>query len=364
MPKPLSAVDCIGPAFAQTTHQLFAPFRFQRWARLALVCLILGDFAGGGGGPSGNFNLPAGRTRSGKGLLAIPNIDWDKILPWLPWVLAGVALLFLFIFLWVYVASVYRFVLFDSVLYDRCELKGSWGRWEPCGRSYFYWCLAIFVATAVGSCLIIGAPLLIAWRAGLFHHPREHLAALILGGAALFFILLAFFVLSAVVALFAKDFCVPIMAMEKVGVMDAWRRLLPMLAAEKLAFTGYVLMKIVLAIGSAIIFGIITFLTLLVLLIPLGIAAVIVFFAGKGLGLTLNVATISALVIICGIILAGIIYIVAFISTPAMVFFQSYVLHFMGSRYPALGAVVFPPPPETPPPPPVGEPPILEPSMG
>ena len=54
------------------------------------------------------------------------------------------------------------------------------------------------------------------------------------------------------------------------GVLDAWRRLLPMLAAEKMAFTGYVLMKIVLAIGSAIIFGIITFLTLIILLIPSG----------------------------------------------------------------------------------------------
>ena len=74
-------------------------------------------------------------------------------------------------------ASVYRFVLFDSVLYDRCELKGSWTRWEPCGRSYFYWCLALFVVSCAGSSLIIGLPVLFAWRAGLFHHPGEHLAA-------------------------------------------------------------------------------------------------------------------------------------------------------------------------------------------
>jgi hypothetical protein len=354
MSKPLSAIDCIGPAFAQTKHQLFAPFRLQRWARLALVCLLTGEFAGGGGGgaPSGNFNFPISQPKSGKGLLAIPNIDWGKTFPWLPWILAGVILLFFLIFLWVYVGSVYRFVLFDSVLNDRCKLKGSWGRWEHCGRSYFYWCLAVFVVSAVGSCLIIGAPLLIAWRAGLFHHPREHLVALILGGAALLFSLIAFFVLDAIVSLFAKDFCVPIMAMEKVGVLEAWRRLLPMLAGEKMAFTGYVLMKIVLAIGSTIIFGMITLLTLFVLLIVLGIAGVIVFFGGKAVGLTLNVATISILVVIGGIILSGILYLIALISTPAMVFFQSYVLHFMGSRYPALGAVVFPPPP------------ILEPSIG
>jgi hypothetical protein len=365
MSKPLSAVDCIAPAFAQTKRQLFAPFRLGRWARLALVCLLTGEFAGGGGGgPSGNFNFPTTHGKSGKGLLTIPSIDWGKILPWLPWILAGVVLVFFLIFLWIYVGSVFRFVLFDSVLHDRCELKGSWARWEPCGRSYFYWCLALFLVSAIGTCLLILVPLLLAWRAGLFQHPGQHLAALILGGAALLFLLLVFFVLGAVIGLFAKDFCIPIMAMEKVGVLDAWRRLLPMLAAEKMAFTGYVLMKIVLAIGSAIIVGIATLLTFVVLLIPLGIAALIIFFGGHAMGLTLNVTTICILVAMGCIILAGLLYLIALISTPPMVFFQSYVLHFIGSRYPALGAVVFPPPPETPPPPPLDEPTILEPSIG
>jgi hypothetical protein len=211
--------------------------------------------------------------------------------------------------------------------------------------------------------VLIGAPLLLAWRAGLFHHPGEHLLALILGGAALLFILLAFFVLGAIIALFAKDFCVPIMAMENVGVLDAWRRLLPMLAAEKLAFTGYVLMKIILAIGAAIMVGIATILSFIILLIPLGIAALIIFFGGKAVGLTLNITTISILVVLGGVILSGLIYLVALINTPPMVFFQSYMLHFMGSRYPALGAVLFPPPPETPPPA-LDAPPILAPSAG
>jgi hypothetical protein len=290
------------------------------------------------------------QSKGGKSLLAIPDFPWGKIHPWLPWILAGVGLVLLLILLWVYVASVYRFVLFDSVLYDRCELKGSWTRWEPSGRSYFYWSLGLFVVSMLGAGLITGVPVLIAWRAGLFHHPGEHLVALILGGAALLFLLIAFIILSAIAALFAKDFCVPIMAMEKVGVLDAWRRLLPLLAVDKLAFAGYVLMKIVLAIGSAIIFSIITLLAFIIMLIPLGIAAAIIFVAGRALELTLNTATISILLVMGGIILAGVLYLIALISTPAMVFFQSYVLHFMGSRYEALGAVIFPPSPETPPP--------------
>jgi hypothetical protein len=361
MAKPLSAVDCVSPALDQTKRQLFTPIRLQRWARLALVCLIIGDFAGGGGaGPSGNFNYPPSRSGGGHGSFPTGHLDWGKILPWLPWILAGVVLVFLFIFLWIYIASVYRFVLFDSVLYDRCELKGSWRRWERCGRSFFYWCLALLGGFLAGDALLIGAPLLIAWRTGLFRHPGQHLAVLILGGVALFLLLLVFFVLGAVASLFAKDFCLPIMAMENVGVLDAWRRLLPMLAAEKLAFTFYVLMKIVLAIGSAIIFGIITIVTLIVLLVVLGIAALILFFGGKAIGLTFSLTTISILIVLGGIIVSGILYLIALISTPPMVFFQSYALHFFGSRYPALGAVVFPPPPETPPPA-LDAPPIIEP---
>jgi hypothetical protein len=204
----------------------------------------------------------------------------------------------------------------------------------------------MFVLFLAGLAILIGVPALVAWRAGLFRHPGQHLLPLILAGIGLFLLFVAFMVLGAIVGLFAKDFCVPIMAMERIGVLAAWHRLLPMLAAEKLAFTGYVLMKIVLAIGSAIIFGIATLLAFLVLLIPLGIGAAIIFFAGKAAGLTFNLATISILVVLGGAVLTGLIYVAALISTPPMVFFQSYVLHFLGSRYELLGIMVFPPPPE------------------
>jgi hypothetical protein len=292
--------------------------------------------------------------------MALPHIDWGKILPWLPWIIAGVVLLFLLILIWLYIGSVFRFVLFESVLYDRCELKGSWKRWEPRGRSYFYWNIALFFVSFTGAGLLIAVPLVIFWRTGLFNHPGEHLAALILGCVALFFFLMLFVVVGAVIGLFAKDFCIPIMAMEEVGVLAAWRRLLPMLGAEKLAFAGYVLMKIVLAIGSAIIVGIATLVMLIALLIPLGIAGVIVYFGGKVLGIPFNVVTISVLATLGCVLMAGFFYLIALISTPPMVFFQSYVLHFIGSRYEPVGAILFPPPPaEAPPLPPLGPQPTL-----
>jgi hypothetical protein len=351
MAKPLSAVDCISLAFAQTKKQLFAPFRFKRWAKLAVVCILTGEFSGsGGGGSPGNFNFPTTHGRDGKSLMALPHVDWSKILPWLPWILVGVVLLFLFIFLLIYISSVFRFVLFDSVLHDRCEFKGCWTRWEPRGRSYFFWALCVSAIAFLGTGLLIGVPLLIYWRAGFFTHPGEHIAAFVLGGMALLFLLFVFVVVVAVIGLFAKDFCIPIMAMEEVGVLAAWRRLLPMVGADKLAFAGYVLMKIVLAIGSAIIVGIATLILIIALLIPLGIAALIIFLGGKALGLTFNPVTIGILISLGCVLMAGFFYLIALVCTPPMVFFQSYVLHFIGSRYEPVGAILFPPPPEIPPP--------------
>ena len=46
--------------------------------------------------------------------------------------------------------------------------------------------------------ILIGGPILAAWRAGIFDEPKEHLLLLILGGMALFFLMLALFTVGAV----------------------------------------------------------------------------------------------------------------------------------------------------------------------
>jgi hypothetical protein len=352
MPKRLNAVEAITPAFEQTKRQLFKPFRWGRWVRLAWVALVTGEFAGGGGGGGGNgarFNLPQGRGKRDLDLLSFISPTWDTIREFLPWIALLLVILIALVLLWLYAASVYRFILLDSVLRDRCELRAGWHQWKQQGSSFFLFIVVFAIALSTLILVVIGGPIFAAWRAGLFAHPRENLAALIAGGVLLFFVLLGILVAASVVALFVKDFAVPLMALENLGVREAWRRLVPMLAAEKLAYAGYVLMKIVLAVGSAIIFGIINLLIVLALLIPLGIGAAVLYFAAQGAGFTWNAVTITLVVLAATVVLTVLFFVMAFVSTPAMVFFQSYTLHFFGSRYATLGEVVFPPPPPLPP---------------
>jgi hypothetical protein len=49
------------------------------------------------------------------------------------------------------------------------------------------------------------------------------------------------------------------------------------------------------------------------------------------------------------VVLFGLFWVVALVSVPSVVFFQSYTLHFFGARYARLGAMLTPPAPPAPP---------------
>jgi hypothetical protein len=314
-----------------------------------VVSLVTGEFAGCGGGF--NYSLPRTRERRLLALLAPLDAIKARLLEYLPWILVGVAVLVCLMFVWLYLASVYRFILFDAVLYNRCDLRAGWRRYQRQGASYFLWVISLALAIPATLAVVVGVPILFAWRAGIFRHPREHLALLIGGGLVLASILCAIVLIGALLALFAKDFAIPLMVLEDLGIQAAWRRLFPMLRAEGQSYAIYVLMKIVLAIAGTVLFGLITFVTLLGILIPLAIGGGVLFLIWKLASLTWNVATISVAVALGGAILMGLIYLIAFISAPLMVFFQSYTLHFFSSRYPRLGELMFPALPTPPAPP-------------
>ncbi len=343
MLSPLSAVDSISPAFADTKRVLFRPFRFGVWSRMAVLGLLTGEFAGGSWSGSSNVTVPSqqgGRRLSELLLSTAPT--WSEVQKYLPWIVLGMLLLLLLGLAWIYVSSVSRFILFDAVLNRRCELRQGWRHWQGPGLRYCGWEIGLTSVAFLGLAILIGAPAWFAWKHGWFRNPGQHVGELIGGGILLFLVVVIYFLAAAVISLFAKDFLIPIMALESRGVFDGWRRLLSMLGAEKGAYAGYVLMKIVLAVGSAILFGIVNVFVILFLLIPLGIAGVVVYFIAHGFALSWSPFTISAVVVLGLAALGVVFWTIGFVYSPGLVFFQSYTLHFLGSRYPTLGAALYP----------------------
>lgn len=356
---PISAIDAISPAFNHTRQQLTQPFRPWQWARLALVGLIAGELSSGGGCNFSGFQIP--QPGGGSRQLVATGLPAGN--PMLFAILIGL-LVVLGVVLWfsiVYANSVMRFVLFDAVVTKECHIRRSWAARQRPGLRYFGWQLLVMVSLVMGLTILVGIPALIALGLGWWEKPGAHIVPLVLGGIFFFFLLFALFITILVVAVLTKDFVVPQMALENINAFEGWRRLWPMMKADKGGYAGYIGMKIVMALGAAMVIGILATIVTLLIAVPLGGLGAIAVLMGKTAGMTWNAYTITLAVVAGAGFLVIVLYTVALISVPAVVFFPAYGIYFLASRYPALDAVLHPLPPAPEPPPSPPPPPELPP---
>jgi hypothetical protein len=301
-----------------------------------------------------NFHIPLNRHQRGtQHLLDAP---WSGFATAHPALFAGLVAAFLlfwlgFVVLFTYISSVMRFILFDSVIERECHIRRGWSRRRHAGIRLFCWQILFSLASVAVFTIVVAIPLAGVAMLGWFRDAREHVLGLVLGGVTLFLLLMVLLVVMGVVHVMTKDFVVPQMALEEISALEGWRRLWPHVAAETAGYAGYIGMKIVLAIGAAIIFGIISVIALLVLPIPIGGVGALAVLGGKTAGWDWNVHTITVAVVFECLALAILIFAVALISVPVVLFFPAYAIYFFAPRYPPLGALLWPPPeaPEAPP---------------
>jgi hypothetical protein len=348
-----SAVDVFSSAFEHTRKQLTEPFRFSQWWRLAILGLATGEISSTGG--CGNFRGLGNLSRAGHHSqnLMDPGNPLSK-LGLDPATIAGLIIVAIIGFLilgliFLYISSISRFMLFESILRKHCELTASWDRWQQQGLRFFGWQLALsIISLAVGAMLFL--PLLIPVLAVLRRNQQPDISLLI-AFLPMISAFLTFGLIMLLIKVFAKDFVVPVMAIDNVGVLEAWRRVFDTLKADFLGFAGYLGMKILLAIGAGIFFGILGAIVVVVVSIPIAIVAVVLVIAAKAAGLGWGVFTITA-AIVAGVLLFGaILYLVGLVCVPIAVFFPAYAMYFFGERYPALGVQLFPAPAAPPLPP-------------
>ena len=269
-------------------------------------------------------------------------------------ILLGMFVIFVLGFVFLYINSVFRFILFDSVVRRQCSISEGWGRFRRAGSRYFLWQIVFQISMGLFLLTLIGLPLAIAFAAGWMTDLRQHIARLIVGVVLLGGMFLVFALTAAVVQILAKDFLVPIMALESLDFADGWHRLLAIMQPEKGRFAVYLLLKIVLSITAGILFTILAIIPALLVVLPAVIAVIV----GRTLVMGWSVPTISLAIIFGSLLFLLLIYLIALVCVPATVFFPAYSLYFLASRYPILDALLNPAPPA---PAPVPDPPLQSP---
>ena len=183
---PISAIDAVGLALQHTKEQLLRPFRMAQWVKLAFVGFLAGELSSWGCG-GGNFQPPT-RPRAGQPF-PFPHAN---LLMYASLIALLIVLAMILWIVFLYVSSVMRFILFDSIIAKRCEIRRYWSQRNQAGVRYFVWQLLFMLAMTVGMTVLIGVPAAFALAAGWLKDPRHHFLPLILGGMFLFFVVAGF----------------------------------------------------------------------------------------------------------------------------------------------------------------------------
>lgn len=327
-----SAFSCISPAFERMMATCFRPFRIGVWAPLALIAFLAGEVGFGGGGNSG-------RALRGRGWgrpippLSIGHPPWAAIVS-IGIAIAGVAFLLFLIF--AYLNARARFVLMNAAIERTCRLGGMWREWRDHANRYFGFNVLLAIVS-FATLLWVGFRILHTLiTAGVMHGARPEVGELLSGLIGPIFVAISVGLLLALINVFAKDFLVPIMGFEGRTVGNGWERLRGIMAEEPAEFIVYVITKILLTMVSWFVRLIVMIPVLIGLAIPVGVLVVAGIAIAKGSAVVGIALGFLGLIVFTPLFL----FVIAMISVPFAVFFESYALEFIAGRVPPVEAAL------------------------
>ena len=273
-PSTVSPVDALGEAFDHTRRQLF-PIRFERWLVLGLLAFLdqCGRSFHTGGGPGGhhgplNVNVPPGLPEGphGPGGLA----DWMlRASAWLsahaPLVVAvvlGSVLVMAVvaaIVLWFNSRGVFMYL--DAVVSGRSDVGRPWRQHAAAASSYYGWSLGLSLAMLFTVLFAVGA---VAWSALALASGRLHETGGWLAAAAfspILLLLLLALPLLALARVALRDFVAPLQLATGLACGGAARVLEGLVTQQPGAFVLYLLLKLIVVIGTGIVIAVLGCLT-------------------------------------------------------------------------------------------------------
>ncbi|MFA5008466.1 MAG: hypothetical protein WC546_04530 [Candidatus Omnitrophota bacterium] len=351
--------EIIGASLEWTATVLFRPFSPKKWLILAFVAFLAGSLAGGNFNSSksdrfsrtkeasaaqqyvdNSFQVAKIQTPEEKPIpkeefksflkksASIPVIFFVTLI-----VIAAIAVFLLL--LWV--CSRFYFIFLEDVTKNDASIVLPFRSNKKIGNSFFRFNILFLFFVICITALFIFLGFISLSKMGALNNPAAvgfwKILSVLLPLILLFILVILIILLIAVVI---NDFVTIVMLRDKVKVTQAIKKVVSILSLNKLNFSLYILIKIGLAIASSIIYNIISFITVMSLLFPVGIIASILYFIFRAI--PKNAQSIFAVVvmIVAIPIVLFLWYCFMCMYLPFAVFFRTFSVKFFGkldSRY-------------------------------
>ncbi len=285
--------EIIEASFEWTTTILFRPFSPKKWFLLTFAAALAGSLIGGG---NFNLNIPSDTGSKKKIESAVSNPaspDSSATLPssdnseqaikdfiakavksplTIPIIITIVALLIILIIIFAWLSSRFQFVFLEDVVANDASIKIPFRKNKIQGNSIFRFSLVFTGVMLLIICALIGAGFLILSRMGTFTNlTGAAILKIFLAGLPLGIVFFIIMCIAAIISLVIYDFVTIVMLKDNIRIREAWSKTTAILKANRRDFITYILVKIGLGFCSMVVASIVSFVTVLGLLLPAGV---------------------------------------------------------------------------------------------
>ncbi|MCK3684626.1 hypothetical protein [Maribellus sp. YY47] len=237
--------------FQRMKKALFQPFDLNKWLRIGFTAWLAGlaDCEGGSSGSHHSYKYDSNNLDE---LFNFPQTagDWISTHPlWANLILVGILLLIVLISVFIWVSSRGKFMFLHNVAQNKSDVSYPWHEYRNEGNSLFLFEF-FFGWLSVG---LFGFFLFYCFTSAkeLYYGDYTN-PAIFMAVGQMVLLLIAYLLTIGFTALFLKDFVVPIMYKNRIGVLQAWGKFLALFGQRFFAFIGYGLFIFILSFGVGI----------------------------------------------------------------------------------------------------------------
>ena len=259
-PRRIEIFAPFSAAFDLTKAILFQPFDLGKWFTIGFAAFLAG--LADGTRMNFNFSMPdfSGRAQS-------QNVDLEAVKSQIDaWLVGGViaavvAVVLVFIVLFLWLGSRGRFMFIDCIVRNRGAIEAPWREYRREGNSLFVWALLL---SALGLLIaaLCASPFLIRYLA------NGEIGEFGVGTIIYIIALVVFFVLAGLAVAIINWFMVPVMYRQRCNAFTAFKTVVRLILSEPAPFILYVLFGGVLVVAGAMLSCLVTCVTCCIAALP------------------------------------------------------------------------------------------------